>query len=71
MRPKYPNRITVCMTDDLFKTIKSDLGLRHMLGDLGKDDCTILLLNIIKAIDDQESGPIFLRSIKESERNGK
>lgn len=55
------------MTDDLFNTIKSDLGLRHMLGDLGKDDPTILLLNLIKAIDDGESNPIFLRSIKETE----
>lgn len=58
------------MTDDLFETIKSDFGLRHMLGDLGKDDSTILLLNIIKAIDDQESNPIFLRSIKETEKKG-
>jgi len=68
---KYPHRITIAMTDDLFKTMKSDLGLRHMLGDLGRDDCTILLLNIIKAIDERETNTVFLRSIKEAEKEKK
>lgn len=64
-RPKYPNRITICLTDDLFNTIKADMGLRHMLGDINRTDCDILLLHMIKAIDDQESNPIFLKSLKE------
>ncbi len=67
---EYPHRITVCMTDGIFNEIKTALGLRHMMGDLF-GECDITLLNMVKAIDDGESNPIYLRSIKEAEKDKK
>lgn len=66
---KYPNRITVCMTDEMFKEIKTSLGLRHMMGDVFIGECDITLLSMVKAIDEGETNPIFLRSIKESRKD--
>lgn len=55
------------MTDDMFKNVKQSLNLRYMMGDIaGDNECDILLLHMCKAIDGNESTPIFLRSIKES-----
>ena len=67
---KYPHRITVCMTDKMFDEIKTSLGLRHMMGDLF-GECDATLLNMVRAIDEGETNPIFLKSIKEAERDKK
>lgn len=64
-RPKYPNRITVCMTDKMLQELRSTLYMRSRLGDIARVDTDSLLLHIIQAFDEQESGPIFLRSVKE------
>lgn len=65
---KYPHRITIAMTDDMFKQVKQALGLRYMLGDIQRTEPDILLLHICKAIDENETNTVFLRSIKESEK---
>jgi len=67
---KYPHRVTVAMTDDMFRQVKQSLNLRYMMGDIaGDNECDILLLHMCKAIDENESNPIFLRSIKESRKS--
>lgn len=66
---KYPHRVTIAMTDDMFKNVKQSLNLRHMMGDLTlENEGDILLLHICKAIDENETNPIYLRSIKESKK---
>jgi hypothetical protein len=57
------------MSDELFKEIKTSLGLRHMMGDVFVGECDILLLSMVKSIDEGETNPIFLRSIKESRKD--
>ena len=58
------------MTDDMFRQVKQSLNLRYMMGDIaGDNECDILLLHMCKAIDENESNPIFLRSIKESRKS--
>jgi len=54
----------------MFRQVKQSLNLRYMMGDIaGDNECDILLLHMCKAIDENESNPIFLRSIKESRKS--
>jgi len=69
MSSKYPHRLTISMTDDMFKQVKQSLNIRHIMGDLQKTEPDILLLHICKAIDEGETNTIFLRSVKESEES--
>jgi hypothetical protein len=39
-----------------------------MVGDLRQDESDILLLHICKALDENQTNPIYLRSIKESRK---
>lgn len=67
---KFPNRITIAMTDDMFEKIKKHMNMRYLLGSISKNvETDVLLLHIIAAIENQESNPIFLRSIEEAEQN--
>ena len=66
---EYPNRITVAMTDDMFKTIKANLGIRHIMEGLNPHcECDVLLLHMVKAIEDNETNPIYLRSLSEAKK---
>lgn len=71
MTCKYPHRVTIQMTDDMFKQIKQSLNIRHLMGDLSAVEPDILLLHIVGSIDEGRTGPIFLKSVKESEKEEK
>jgi len=65
---KYPHRVTIAMTDDMFNQVKQNLNMRYMMEDIFVGETDILLLNIVKAVDGNETNPIYLESVKESKK---
>lgn len=68
---EYPHRVTVAMTDKMFKEIKQHMYFRAMCGDIAGIETDILIAYLIKAVDEGWSSPIYLRSIKEIKESPK
>lgn len=64
-KPKYPHRITVAVTEEMYKGMKREMSMRYALGSITKNDYDSFVLNCLTAMDDGETNPIFLKSVKE------
>ena len=62
---EYPHRVVIQMSDKMFKEVKAALSVRNMMGGLF-GECDLLLLQLVRAIDQGSTNPICLRTIKEA-----
>jgi hypothetical protein len=65
---KYPHRITIAMTDDLYKGLKTQISIKKMVDDLcpevsEQDLICLMMVHFIEKND--TSTPIYLRSMRE------
>ena len=58
---KYPHRVTVALSDAMFTKLKTEMFMRHKLGDISKSMQDVIILHMINEIENGNSTfPIFL-----------
>jgi len=58
---KYPHRITIALSDAAFTKLKTEMFMRHTLGDISKSMQDIIILHMINDIENgNNTHPMFL-----------
>jgi len=70
---EYPRRVTVAMTEDLYKGLLTQINIKNMTGDLMPEysEIDLIILGMIRAIEEQWSTPVYIRSIEEIKKSRK
>lgn len=71
---KYPNYVTLALTEKTFKKLQEEMNMRHMIGDLSASVSDLILLSILSKLEDPKAStfPVFLdmEEIKREDREG-